>query len=43
MIERVQVMGGTYTLQSAPGEGTRIQAIFPVLEPQPEKDEQEKE
>jgi PAS domain S-box-containing protein len=41
MVERVQLMGGTYTLQSAPGEGTRIRAILPALEPPPEKDERD--
>jgi PAS domain S-box-containing protein len=43
MIERVQLVGGTYTLQSAPGAGTRIQALFPAFEPPPEKDGPEKE
>jgi PAS domain S-box-containing protein len=31
MIERVQLMGGRHELRSAPGEGTILRAIFPVL------------
>jgi len=33
MAERVSLIGGTYTLQSVPGEGTLILAVFPALEP----------
>jgi signal transduction histidine kinase len=33
MIERVRLMGGTFTLHSAPGEGTTVRAVFPLLEP----------
>ena len=43
MIERVHLMGGEYTLQSAPGEGTTVRAVFPALEPQPEETREEKE
>ena len=32
MLERVNLIGGTYSLTSAPGEGTRIRAVFPALE-----------
>lgn len=32
MAERVGLIGGAFTLQSAPGEGTLIRAIFPLLE-----------
>lgn len=39
MIERVRLMDGTYDLFSAPGEGTRIRAIFPALEPSAEESE----
>lgn len=31
MIERVSLMGGTFELQSAPGEGTVVRASFPIL------------
>ncbi|MDR3710690.1 MAG: GAF domain-containing protein [Capsulimonadaceae bacterium] len=33
MIERVSLMGGTYDLESRIGEGTRIRATFPIMEP----------
>jgi signal transduction histidine kinase len=36
MAERVSLIGGTYQLRSAPGEGTRVRAVFPALEAQPE-------
>ncbi len=39
MVERVGLMGGAYTLQSAPGEGTIIQAVFLAIEPQTEETE----
>lgn len=32
MIERVALVDGTLTLQSAPGEGTMLRAVFPALE-----------
>jgi PAS domain S-box-containing protein len=41
MVERVGLMGGAYTLQSAPGEGTTIQAVFLSIEPQAEETEGE--
>jgi signal transduction histidine kinase len=31
MQERVQELGGTFTLESAPGQGTRVQVSFPCL------------
>lgn len=31
MIERIQLMGGRHELRSAPGQGTTLRAIFPVL------------
>lgn len=37
MVERVSLVGGTYLLQSAPGEGTTVQAAFPILEPAQEQ------
>lgn len=33
MFERVSLIGGAYAFKSAPGEGTIIRAVFPVLEP----------
>jgi signal transduction histidine kinase len=33
MAERVSLIGGSYTLQSAPGEGTCVQALFPAIKP----------
>jgi signal transduction histidine kinase len=33
MIERVHLLEGDYELVSAPGEGTMIRAVFPILEP----------
>ena len=39
MIERINLMDGTYCVQSAPGEGTTIQAVFPALEAQEEENE----
>jgi len=32
MIERVRLMDGTHRVTSAPGEGTTVQAVFPVVE-----------
>ena len=32
MFERVDLIGGAYTLKSAPGEGTTIRAVFPALD-----------
>ena len=32
MFERVGLIGGTYSLKSAPGEGTVIRAVFPALD-----------
>jgi signal transduction histidine kinase len=34
MAERVSLLGGSYQLHSAPGEGTVVRAVFPLLEPQ---------
>ena len=39
MIERVQLMEGSYEMNSRPGAGTTVRAIFPALEPQPETPE----
>lgn len=36
MVERVRLLDGQYELTSVAGEGTRIQATFPLLEPQPD-------
>ncbi len=33
MIERVNLMGGRYTLHSMPGQGTTVRASFPALPP----------
>ncbi len=41
MVERVSLMGGAYTLHSAPGQGTTVQVVFSVLEPQLEETEEE--
>ncbi|HVF09332.1 MAG TPA: PAS domain S-box protein [Abditibacteriaceae bacterium] len=35
MVERAQLLGGTFELQSTPGSGTRVHATFPVLESNP--------
>jgi len=35
MIERVNLVGGMFHLQSAPGEGTVVRALFPILAPPP--------
>lgn len=32
MYERVTLIGGEFQLRSAPGDGTRIHAVFPILE-----------
>jgi two-component system sensor histidine kinase NreB len=32
MRERVELLGGNYSLESAPGQGTVVRAIFPLLE-----------
>lgn len=32
MTERVRLMGGEFTLTTAPGRGTTIRAVFPVVE-----------
>ncbi len=37
MVERVSLMGGAYTLQSTPGEGTTMQAVFAIVETPPEE------
>jgi signal transduction histidine kinase len=39
MIERILLMDGTHCVQSAPGEGTTIRAVFPALELQEEESE----
>jgi signal transduction histidine kinase len=31
MIERVNLMGGSFEIQGVPGEGTTVRAVFPVL------------
>jgi PAS domain S-box-containing protein len=33
MAERVHLLGGTFNLESVPGEGTVVTAVFPVLAP----------
>lgn len=38
IIERVLLIGGTHRLQSAPGAGTTVHAVFPVLPAAPETD-----
>jgi signal transduction histidine kinase len=40
MRERVTLIGGTYTLYSAPGHGTTVSATFPALEPEHEPHEE---
>ena len=40
MVERVSLMGGAYTLQSAPGEGTTVQAVFTALAPETEGEQE---
>jgi signal transduction histidine kinase len=35
MRERVELLGGTFDLETAPGEGVRITAEFPLDEPDP--------
>jgi signal transduction histidine kinase len=39
MIERIQLMGGRHELRSAPGQGTTLRAIFPVLRAEEPGDE----
>ncbi len=34
MMERTALVNGTFTLQSAPGEGTVLRAVFPALDPE---------
>lgn len=41
MAERVSLLGGTYELRSAPGEGTLVRAVFPYLGPPPSKPNQD--
>ncbi len=43
MVERVRLMEGDYELVSAPGEGTIVRAVFPVLEPAPQTPEGQRE
>jgi signal transduction histidine kinase len=31
MAERVHLLGGTFAVESAPGAGTTVTAIFPIL------------
>jgi PAS domain S-box-containing protein len=38
MVERVRLVNGKFTLTSTPGEGTRIRAQFPIVEPAEEAD-----
>lgn len=39
MVERTTLMGGSYEIHSAPGEGTVVNAIFPILPAQRESSE----
>jgi signal transduction histidine kinase len=39
MGERAQLLGGTYTLDSAPGQGTIVRAVLPALPYEEEQDE----
>ena len=39
MVERVTLMGGQYTVQSAPGEGTTVRAVFSAIAPETEETE----
>ena len=39
MYERVILVGGQYLLKSAPGEGTTVRAVFPVLGPADREEE----
>jgi PAS domain S-box-containing protein len=39
MIERIQLMGGRHELRSAPGLGTTLRAVFPVLRTEESGDE----
>jgi signal transduction histidine kinase len=39
MVERVRLLEGDYELVSAPGAGTLVRAVFPVLEPAPQANE----
>lgn len=39
MIERIHLIGGRHTLQSAPGAGTIVRAVLPALEPDEESEE----
>jgi signal transduction histidine kinase len=40
MIERVSLIGGLPQLESEPGQGTVLRAVFPALEPQPDLSEE---
>lgn len=40
MVERVNLLGGSYHLQSAPGEGTIIRAVFPARAPRSKRGEE---
>ncbi len=35
MDERLSLAGGTFTLRSSPGQGTRVEAVFPLFPPGP--------
>lgn len=35
MHERLSLAGGTFTLRSSPGQGTRVEAVFPTTQPFP--------
>lgn len=39
IIERVELLDGKYTIHSAPGEGTRIMATFPIIAPKADNGE----
>jgi PAS domain S-box-containing protein len=40
MAERAHLLGASYSLRSAIGQGTIVEAVFPALDPQPENDTQ---
>ena len=43
IIERINLLGGTSSIQSVVGKGTTIQATFPITKTLPEKREEEKQ
>jgi signal transduction histidine kinase len=36
MHERALLLGGSLAIQSAPGHGTTVTALFPIVEPSPD-------